>query len=256
MHGLSCAGVSAEWLRCVDGSLRLVAVHSMDWAGDEASATDLARVASSLSVALPPGTRGLGREQAGGLQPGAGVKPGWNTNTAKMTTFQAGSPFRPDRAEPPPPTVHPPSEVTPPPAAKSPREAHTRSAARSRALGFPLCIDNQCDRSDAVVIGCSQNPENKRERRQVVKASDVAAPRRPPAIRQAMAIVGGPESPPRRRPSGSPPRREAAPRTEVDLDLLLEESSTFSARGEASYRIPYADLSHLDEEVGNGPATA
>lgn len=111
VHGLACAGVGAEWLRCVDGSLRLVAVHSVTWADDQTAPHDLARVASSLSLALPPGTRGLERAQAGGLEPGNGVKPGWNTNTSKMTTFQAGSPFRPDRVEPPPPTVHPPSEV-------------------------------------------------------------------------------------------------------------------------------------------------
>lgn len=98
----------------------------------------------------------------------------------------------------------------------------------------------------------TQNPENKREHRRVQKAKDRGgtdrSPRQPPAIRQAMAIVGVPP----RSPSGSPPRTRAAPPHghQPDLDLLLEESSTFSARGEASYRIPYADLSHLDEEVG------
>ena len=108
VQGLSCSGVTAEWLRDIDGNAQLVAVHHIEW--EDVPAHHLHGIVSSLAMLLPPGVKGTG---IGVLKAkSGGAKPGWNTNTKKMKTFQAGSDHRPDRTEKLPPSVHLPPEVS------------------------------------------------------------------------------------------------------------------------------------------------
>lgn len=104
VHGLSCTGMSAEWVRGLDGRLHLMAVHHLEWDG-AIPARHLHGIVSSITVNLP-----LGVKTAGSAPNGS--KPGWNTNTKKLKTFQAGSRDRPDRVEGPPSSVHLPEEAS------------------------------------------------------------------------------------------------------------------------------------------------
>ena len=102
VHDLSCAGISAEWGADLRGNLQLIAVHHLQW--HDAPAHHLAGVVAALHMTVPEGAR----PSFPGKAP---AKPTWNTNTTKAKTFHAGSSSRPDRAEPPPPSVHMPREV-------------------------------------------------------------------------------------------------------------------------------------------------